>query len=184
MPPEQDLLAKWHFIRPWHPRLSLFVKEITSVSATFVILSLAARDHFDPDDGPSTQSLIPDPLSKGVSVKVNGTPWPKCLARLSDNADEAMIIVYGLMPGRHYDIELGLIAGEKLRGQIVTDNVGVYCSFFSQSTLSAHFARSQRRCSVDFRQQFRNPTIIIDRLPLSCDRSFSPIAVAVSPLNT
>ncbi len=128
---EQDSLSKWHFIRPWHPRLSLFVKEITSVSATFVIVSLAGRDHFEQDDGPtptssSNQSVVPDPLSKGVSVKVNGTPWPKCLARLSDNADEAMIIVYGLMPGRHYDIELGLIAGEKLRGQIVTESVGVY----------------------------------------------------------
>ena len=144
--PEQDSLSKWHFIRPWHPRLSLFVKEITSVSATFVIVSLAGRDHFEPDDGPastssSNQSLVPDPLSKGVSVKVNGTPWPKCLARLSDNADEAMIIVYGLMPGRHYDIELGLIAGENLRGQIVTENVGVYWSMF-YSALSAHFASS------------------------------------------
>ena len=122
-------MPEWHFIRPWHPRLSLFVKEITSVSATFVIVSLA---HFEPNDDDSTcspnQSLVPvpDPLSKGVSVKVNGTPWPKCLARLSDNADEAMIIVYGLMPGRNYDIELGLIAGEKLRGQIVTESVGVY----------------------------------------------------------
>ena len=144
--PEQDSLSKWHFIRPWHPRLSLFVKEITSVSATFVIVSLAGRDHFEPDDGPastasSNQSLVPDPLSKGVSVKVNGTPWPKCLARLSDNGDEAMIIVYGLMPGRHYDIELGLIAGEKLRGQIVTENVGAYWSMF-YSTLSAHSASS------------------------------------------
>ena len=137
--------SKWHFIRPWHPRLSLFVKEITSVSATFVIVSLAGRDHFEPDDGPastSSQSVVPDPLSKGVSVKVNGTPWPKCLARLSDNADEAMIIVYGLMPGRHYDIELGLIAGEKLRGQIVTESVGVCWSLFSYSMLSAHFANS------------------------------------------
>ena len=141
--PEQQ--SKWHFIRPWHPRLSLFVKEITSVSATFVIVSLAGRDHFEPDDGPastSSQSVVPDPLSKGVSVKVNGTPWPKCLARLSDNADEAMIIVYGLMPGRHYDIELGLIAGEKLRGRIVTESVGVCWSLFSYSMLSAHFANS------------------------------------------
>jgi hypothetical protein len=128
--PEQDSLSKWHFIRPWHPRLSLFVKEITSVSATFVIVSLTGRDHFEPDDGPASASpsVVPDPLSKGVSVKVNGTPWPKCLARLSDNADEAMIIVYGLMPGRRYDIELGLIAGEKLRGQIVTESAGVYWS--------------------------------------------------------
>ena len=143
MPEPQDSLSKWHFVRPWHPRLSLFVKEITSVSATFVIVSLTGRDHFDPDDGPASTSssnnpsvVVPDPLSKGVSVKVNGTPWPKCLARLSDNADEAMIIVYGLMPGRHYDIELGLIAGEKLRGQIVTESVGVYWSLFSHSTLS------------------------------------------------
>jgi hypothetical protein len=140
--------SKWHFIRPWHPRLSLFVKEITSVSATFVIVSLAGRDHFEPDDSPAStsssnnQSVVPDPLSKGVSVKVNGTPWPKCLARLSDNADEAMIIVYGLMPGRHYDIELGLIAGEKLRGQIVTESAGVCWSLFSYSTLSAHLASS------------------------------------------
>jgi hypothetical protein len=135
-------MPEWHFIRPWHPRLSLFVKEITSVSATFVIVSLS---HFEPADDDSTsspnQSLVPDPLSKGVSVKVNGTPWPKCLARLSDNADEAMIIVYGLMPGRNYDIELGLIAGEKLRGQIVTESVGVYWLVF-HSTQSAHFACS------------------------------------------
>ncbi|KAH9063232.1 hypothetical protein EDB87DRAFT_1604676 [Lactarius vividus] len=154
--PEQDSLSKWHFIRPWHPRLSLFVKEITSVSATFVIVSLAGRDHFEPNDGPtptSNQSVVPDPLSKGVSVKVNGTPWPKCLARLSDNADEAMIIVYGLMPGRHYDIELGLIAGEKLRGQIVTESiasdgarsnsdstpqVGVFSSTASHSLVADH----------------------------------------------
>ncbi|KAH8993615.1 hypothetical protein EDB86DRAFT_2928864 [Lactarius hatsudake] len=153
----EDSLSKWHFIRPWHPRLSLFVKEITSVSATFVIVSLAGRDHFEPDDGPTSTSnqsvVVPDPLSKGVSVKVNGTPWPKCLARLSDNSDEAMIIVYGLMPGRHYDIELGLIAGEKLRGQIVTEGVagdgarsnsdstpqlGVFSSATSHSLVADH----------------------------------------------
>ncbi len=118
--PEQDPLSKWHFIRPWHPRLSLFVKEITSVSATFVIHSLVNNDL----QGQPQETA--NPLSKGVSVKVNSTPWLKCLARLSDNADEAMIIVYGLMPGRHYDIELGLIAGEKLRGQIVTECVRAY----------------------------------------------------------
>ncbi|KAI0293963.1 hypothetical protein BC826DRAFT_1013477 [Russula brevipes] len=90
-----DRRAIWRSVRPWHPRVSLSVTEITSVSATFV----------------------------GVSVKVNGSPWRKCLARLADDADEAMIIIYGLMPGRLYDIELGIIPGdEKLKGQIVTES--------------------------------------------------------------
>lgn len=107
--------TKWQSIRPWHPRLSLSVIEISSVSATFVISS------------ESNQLLIPDPLSKGVSVKVNGTPWPKCLPRLADDADEAMIIIYGLMPGRQYDIELGVIpTDDKFKGQIVTESLGAY----------------------------------------------------------
>jgi hypothetical protein len=95
--------------------LSLSVAEITSVSATFIIIS----------------SLSNKSLSNGLSVKVNGTPWPKCLARLADNqdTDQVMIIIYGLMPGRQYDVELGLIPGEeKLKGQIVTDTIVGTCT--------------------------------------------------------
>lgn len=123
---QDDARAKWHSIRPWHPRLSLSVAEITSVSATFVVSSLSSsirrhHDGFDTDDDIPT--LNTDALSKGVSVTVNGTPWRKCLARLADDADEATIIIHGLMPGRHYDIELGIIPGdEKLKGQIVTES--------------------------------------------------------------
>ena len=117
--------TKWQTIRPWHPRLSLSVAEITSVSATFLISSLSSNIIHDRDN--DTPAPNTGALSKGVSVKVNGTPWRKCLARLADNADEAMIIIYGLMPGRHYDIELGIIPGdEKLKHQIVTENAGVY----------------------------------------------------------
>ncbi|KAH9983150.1 hypothetical protein BJV74DRAFT_851735 [Russula compacta] len=134
--------SKWQAIRPWHPRLSLSVKEITSVSATFVISSLASsivRDHEnlgpDHDDIPS---LNTDTLSKGVSVKVNGTPWRKCLARLADEADEAMIIIYGLMPGRHYDIELGIIpSDEKLKGQIVTESATDDCTISDSDNCSS-----------------------------------------------
>jgi hypothetical protein len=117
--------SRWQSIRPWHPRLSLSVTEITSVSATFLISSLSSNIIHDPDN--DTPTPITGTLSKGVSVKVNGTPWRKCLARLSDDADEAMIIIYGLMPGRLYDIELGLIPGdEKLKHQIVTDDACAY----------------------------------------------------------
>ena len=115
----------WQSIRPWHPRLSLSVTEITSVSATFLISSLSSNIIHDPDNDTPTPNT--GTLSKGVSVKVNGTPWRKCLARLSDDADEAMIIIYGLMPGRLYDIELGLIPGdEKLKHQIVTEDTCAY----------------------------------------------------------
>src|SRR5713101_1064781 len=117
--------SRWQSIRPWHPRLSLSVTEITSVSATFFISSLSSNIIHDPDNDTPTPNT--GTLSKGVSVKVNGTPWRKCLARLSDDADEAMIIIYGLMPGRLYDIELGLIPGdEKLKHQIVTENACAY----------------------------------------------------------
>ena len=118
---------KWHSIRPWHTRLALSVTEITSVSATFVISSLSSNnprhhDDFDPDDDDIPTSNT-DALSKGISVNVNGTPWRKCLARLADDTDEATIIIHGLLPGRHYDIELGIIPGdEKLKGQIVTES--------------------------------------------------------------
>lgn len=117
--------SRWQSIRPWHPRLSLSVTEITSVSATFLISSLSSNVIHDPDNDTPTPNT--GTLSKGVSVKVNGTPWRKCLARLSDDADEAMIIIYGLMSGRLYDIELGLIPGdEKLKHQIVTENTCAY----------------------------------------------------------
>ena len=117
--------SRWQSIRPWHTRLSLSVTEITSVSATFLISALSSNIIHDLDDDTPTSNT--GTLSKGVSVKVNGTPWRKCLARLSDDADEAMIIIYGLMPGRHYDIELGLIPGdEKLKHQIVTENACAY----------------------------------------------------------
>jgi hypothetical protein len=130
-----DRRAIWRSVRPWHPRVSLSVTEITSVSATFVVSSLApeaGHDNSDPDDVPSPDATTnpraaTDTLSKGVSVKVNGSPWRKCLARLADDADEAMIIIYGLMPGRLYDIELGIIPGdEKLKGQIVTESTSVH----------------------------------------------------------
>ena len=128
--------SRWQSIRPWHPRLSLSVTEITSVSATFVISSLSSNIIRDRDN--DTPASHTGALSKGVSVKVNGTPWRKCLARLSDDADEAMIIIYGLMPGRHYDIELGLIPGdEKLKRQITTENAGA-CPVSVLISIDAH----------------------------------------------
>ncbi|KAI0040449.1 hypothetical protein FA95DRAFT_1566384 [Auriscalpium vulgare] len=132
--------SKWESIRPWNPRLSLSVREITSVSATFAVTSLLSsraglshlldRDASDADDDPSaepssTSTSSTSALAKGLSVKVNGTPWQRVLARIDDAAEEAVLIIYGLMPGRQYDIEIGVIAGEaRVHGQIVTEGSG------------------------------------------------------------
>jgi hypothetical protein len=125
-------------------RFALSVREITSVSATF-ILSAEARVSDEPtladfgwtedgeeSDEDSTPRIIPDTLSKGLSLLVNGQPWQRVLMRIDDRADEAIIIIYGLMPGRQYDIELGVAPGdENIRGQVTTELVGRAYAFFS-----------------------------------------------------
>ena len=146
--------SEWHSIRPWAPRLALYVREITSVSATFILSSslssvndsetinsdLAALGlHPDPlsdsgsdnsaeisgDQGAVSTQLISTALSKGLSVNVNGSVWQRVLIRIDDKADEAIIIIYGLMPGRQYDIDLGLGLGlgdgERMRKIVVTE---------------------------------------------------------------
>ncbi|KAI0071261.1 hypothetical protein K474DRAFT_1562294, partial [Panus rudis PR-1116 ss-1] len=140
-----NVSSQWHSIRPWRPTLSLSVREITSVSATFILsspLSAHSLATLDPTisavpdnnetersedifaNGPSVEThsqIISEALSKGLSVKVNGTPWQRVLMKIDDEADEAVIILFGLMPSRQYDIELGVVPGEAaLRGQITT----------------------------------------------------------------
>ena len=137
--------SQWHTIRPWRPTLSLFVREITSVSATFILSSplgsgpsptepsLASLgitndydDDIEQDAGGRRIQIVSDVLSKGLSVKVNGTPWQRVLMKIDDEADEAVIILFGLMPGRQYDVELGIVPNEKiLRGQITTSGASL-----------------------------------------------------------
>lgn len=135
-------VSQWHSIRPWRPTLSLVVREITSVSATFILSSPLGADpttteqslaslgisnadendiEQDADSTGRRTQIVSDVLSKGLSVKVNGTPWQRVLMKIDDEADEAVIILFGLMPGRQYDVELGIVPNEKiLRSQITT----------------------------------------------------------------
>ena len=137
---------QWRSIRPWAPSLRLAVREITSVSATFILSSslsdresdpslasrglIAAAEESDlretepvasssaiPSSWNNTnegslksqaRSFIADALANGLSVTVNGSPWPRAFIRIDEQSDEAVIIVYALMPGRQYDVELGL----------------------------------------------------------------------------
>ncbi|PWO00009.1 hypothetical protein FA09DRAFT_345202 [Tilletiopsis washingtonensis] len=46
-------------------------------------------------------------FESGVSVTVNGLPWPQVV--MGDRgSDEAVIVVYGLMPNQHYEMELSV----------------------------------------------------------------------------
>ncbi|KAJ8587246.1 hypothetical protein M405DRAFT_690515, partial [Rhizopogon salebrosus TDB-379] len=147
--------SSWHSIRPWTPHLILTVREITSVSATFILSSslstlaediaedtseheqhdlespIDATDSEAPDStlDATSRGIIADALSgsKGLSVSVNGSLWQRVLIRLHDHLDEAIIIIYGLMPGRQYDIDLGLVQGgqaSSIRRQVITEAEG------------------------------------------------------------
>lgn len=144
------LQPAWHSIRPWTPPLSLNVREITSVSATFILSSSLSDSEHDPslaalglstaDDDedkdqlgedsrrPKSQSIISDALAKGLSVNVNGSPWQRVFIRIEDKVDEAVIIIYGLMPGRHYDIDLAIVQGgqtNNLKRQVTTEGLEI-----------------------------------------------------------
>ncbi|CCM00719.1 uncharacterized protein FIBRA_02759 [Fibroporia radiculosa] len=134
--------SEWHAIRPWRPTLALSVREITSVSVTFILASpytstsdptphdrrsssdalFANReDNEEEEEEGHKAQIVSEILSQGLSVNVNGIPWQRVLIRIDDATDEAVIILFGLMPGRQYDVELGVVAGLGLvRGQITT----------------------------------------------------------------
>jgi hypothetical protein len=130
----------WHSIRPWAPRLSLYVHEITSVSVTFI---LSCRNHipgspsFDVasveelgDKLPEIKHKISDVLGKGLAVKVNGSPWQRVVMHVDEESDEeAVVILYGLMPSKHYEIELSVVAGESIKGNLTTEDDLSECNY-------------------------------------------------------
>ncbi|KAJ3893586.1 hypothetical protein GG344DRAFT_42938 [Lentinula edodes] len=148
--------ARWSSIRPWIPPLSLSVREITSVSVTFVLsaatsdqnsetdlsladLGLSAEDMHEDEDGADDEdtstseldakkplSMVSSALNGGLSVEVDRSSWRRVFIRIDDKADEAVIIVYGLLPGRQYEIVLELVQGghtNSIRQQVTTEGV-------------------------------------------------------------
>ena len=134
---------QWNSIRPWIRRFALSVNQVSSVSATFTLKSALTAQALDPaleslledeedeppfptTDRPASAApgprAVSDALTQGLSVKVNSSPWQRVLLRVDEESDEAIIIVFGLMPGRQYDVELGIShRHEALRSQITTD---------------------------------------------------------------
>ena len=136
-PSEMESNSHWQTIRPWTNRISLQVKELTSISATFLLTSvssgldttLSSSDEPQPSHANSAQTSTPtdllrslrEVLRRGLTVKVNGVPWPKVVPHIEDDDSEAIIILYGFLPARTYDIELSIAPDEEpLRKQIAT----------------------------------------------------------------
>lgn len=118
----EDSMSDWHSVRPWLPPLALSVQEITSVSVTF-LLTATMVPPVDPElqaQLAETECIVTEALAKGLSVKVNGSPWQRVIIRIDEPADEAVVIIYGLMPGRQYDIELAMVRAGQLRQEITT----------------------------------------------------------------
>jgi hypothetical protein len=77
-------------------------------------------DEHDFYDGPP----ISDLLGRELDVKVNSTVWQNVLVHMDDDGEEATIVLYGLMPGRHYEVELNVVSGKEpiaIRKHVVTD---------------------------------------------------------------
>ncbi|KZT41619.1 hypothetical protein SISSUDRAFT_981614 [Sistotremastrum suecicum HHB10207 ss-3] len=124
--------SHWHTIRPWIPRLTLAVREITSVSATFILSSGfdspsdssldfigGIIDDSDTYDEPSSFS---DLSGRELIVKVNNKVWQHVVVDVDEDNEEATIVLWGLLPGRHYEIELNVLPGkENLRKHVITD---------------------------------------------------------------
>ncbi|QRV82010.1 ATP synthase subunit D [Ceratobasidium sp. AG-Ba] len=111
----------WHAVRPWAPRLSLYVHEITSVSVTFVLS--CRHSNVELGDLEADKYKISDVLGKGLAVKVNQSPWQRVVMHVDEESDEeAVVIIYGLMPAKSYEIELSVVAGESIKGNLTTED--------------------------------------------------------------
>ncbi|KAH7104991.1 hypothetical protein BKA62DRAFT_432217 [Auriculariales sp. MPI-PUGE-AT-0066] len=104
----------WHSIRPWTPRLVIHAESqsVAATSATFV-LSPADESHVRP---------IAEILANGVAVTINDQNWQRVVMHIDEAANEAIVLVFGLMPGHHYDIELRVDAGESDEPALAVSN--------------------------------------------------------------
>ncbi|KIM59092.1 hypothetical protein SCLCIDRAFT_1038830 [Scleroderma citrinum Foug A] len=145
----------WHAIRPWTPHWTLAVREITSVSATFILSSALdsrataaatstsdgteAELIYDCDPSTSSSSMTPSATPSAVSavdmrrpvladtdlsVVVNGSTWQRFIMRMHESADEAIVLIHGLYPGRQYDIDITLVGGGVVGRQMVVTSEG------------------------------------------------------------
>jgi hypothetical protein len=92
--------------------------------------TLAALDieSDEDEDVASRMPTISDALGRGLAVKVNGNHWQMVVVHVDEDEEEAIVIVYGLVPRKKYEIGLGIVASdESIRETITTQpGQGVY----------------------------------------------------------
>ncbi|KAF8589077.1 hypothetical protein K439DRAFT_462541 [Ramaria rubella] len=130
----QELDSEWHAIRPWSRRISLQVREVTSVSVTFILKSsmgasrseaLAAMGvDSDEEEDIGRMPTISDALGRGLAVKVNGNHWQRVVVHVDEDEEEAIVIVYGLLPRKKYEIGLGIVASDDTISEDITTQPG------------------------------------------------------------
>jgi len=147
--------ARWETIRPWIDRLAIQVKELTSISATFMLTSAISHVKLEEE---TTGSLLNDLdpvfkadglfksvgeiLDRGFTVKVNDARWNNYFLNVDE--EEAVIILYGLRPGKMYEIELTIEQDENaVRKEFVTlKNEAGACSLFNAFASAKSYNRS------------------------------------------
>lgn len=97
--------------------MAIQVKELTSISATFVLSSATAADtgdgelaalHVSEHIPQPSQKPVGEILTRGFTVKVNNGSWNNYFLSVEEDGSEAVIILHGLRPGRHYEVEITL----------------------------------------------------------------------------
>lgn len=131
---QEPLESEWHTIRPWSRRISLQVREVTSVSVTFILRSsmgasrgetLAAIGvESDDEEEMAKMPTISDALGRGLAVKVNGNHWQRVVVQVDEDEEEAVVIVYGLVPRKKYEIGLGIVATDDTISEDITTQSG------------------------------------------------------------
>ncbi|KAG6334908.1 hypothetical protein ID866_4179 [Astraeus odoratus] len=98
-------------------------------SAPVATSATAATSSATPSTSTSSVSVIDtsgpvlaDVLSQGLHVDVNGSNWQRYILRMLDATDEAILLIYGLHPGRQYDIDIALAGGAVVGRRMVVTN--------------------------------------------------------------
>ncbi|KZO98489.1 hypothetical protein CALVIDRAFT_553781 [Calocera viscosa TUFC12733] len=105
--------------QPQTPPLLLRTLELTSVCATFSLTFPSPL----PSDVSQPKPSMSQTLTNGLAISLNSVPWQKVLVHIDEETDdEAIVVLYGLFPGRRYDVEVGIVRGE--RGGATVERVG------------------------------------------------------------
>jgi len=92
------------------PALLLRTLELTSVCATFSLTFPTPL----PSDALQPKPSMCQTLTNGLAISLNGVPWQKVLVHIEEETDdEAIVVLYGLFPGKRYDVEVGVVRGHR-----------------------------------------------------------------------